>query len=56
MVCVKCRDRKCEECVDNTRRDNLAAGKIPGVQAGGNWCDCAHAAVKPDTPGDPNDC
>ncbi len=56
MVCVKCREGQCGDCVDNTHRKNLAEGAIPGVRVGGNWCDCGHDLVKANTPGDPNDC
>lgn len=56
MICVKCRDGKCGECVDNAHRERLAEGTIPGVKVGGNWCACQHKGPVVNTPGDPNDC
>lgn len=56
MICVKCREGKCGECVDSVHRKNLEERKIPGVQVGGNWCDCHHKGPVTNTPGDPNDC
>lgn len=58
MICPKCRDGKCGDCVDNKRRKDAAGGKIPGYSGGCEWCYCGHVPrqVPVETPGDPTDC
>jgi len=56
MICMKCREGSHLRCVDSEHRDHLRERRIPGVETGGNWCDCQHTVVKTETQGDPNDC